>query len=416
MKKFLTSLCLLSLCLMSNGWSFSSFGFNSLGEEQLPLDARQAAMGNSGMAMTNTGYNILNPASIDFNDQTHFTVAGSFENVNIENKNLELSGLNSSINYVNMNFPIGFLGSIGVAYWGHFAKNFSAEIEYDDGDKEEFDFDGGTYEIAPAWSFRFPGRLRKLSIGATWHFVMGHDRHSFSYYPESQGDELVDQMAAKETVIRKIDIHTSPSSENPGYFTTSAQYHSKICDFFISYSNEYSIDRDYTITNIAGSKDSLVSSFKELEQTIPAMLGTGVVFRFIPRLTLAADFFMSNWKDKDYTIMNQDGFNVSDSISADVQQRLGIGVEWSGSAKYFDPIYKKLSYRVGFTHENLYIDDVDEYAVSLGSGFPMGKRGSKIDFAIKRGVRKAAANDTQEKFWRLNFSFSGIGNWGKSSR
>ena len=60
---------------------------------------------------------------------------------------------------------------------------------------------------------------------------------------------------------------------------------------------------------------------------------------------------------------------------------------------------------------------MNEYAGALGYGMPLGKRGAKLDFALYTGVRQydepISGNET---FWGLKIGFTGIGDWGESSR
>ena len=53
----------------------------------------------------------------------------------------------------------------------------------------------------------------------------------------------------------------------------------------------------------------------------------------------------------------------------------------------------------------------------IGSGFPLGRRSTKLDVAIQAGVRKSD-NDSiwNEKFVGIAIGLTGVGNWGNKPK
>lgn len=66
---------------------------------------------------------------------------------------------------------------------------------------------------------------------------------------------------------------------------------------------------------------------------------------------------------------------------------------------------------------NYYIADVKEYGASLGAGFPLGRRNTKVDIALQGGMRKSD-NETiwDETFVGVSVGLTGVGNWGNKPK
>jgi len=415
----ISSLIFLLVFSWGTAHSFSGYGFQALGEENWPSNARMSSMGNAGAGLTDNGFMPLNPASMDFNEKMVFGITGQFQEALVEEGDFTAAGSDIRFTMFNMSVPAGFLGSFGVAYWQRYTKSMDLTVEHDNGDIEEFQFEGGFFEIVPSWSFRLPYPLRKFSVGLAMHIPLGSERNILEFQPEAAGETLGDEAASQSSVIRKVESKTE-GADPWGYIGGSVQYHTKNADFFFSFTQEQELNKTFELVTSVNRTDSLVPDTVEATQYLPPLLGTGVVFRFSPRLTMAMDYFSRNWNDSKYNVENRDGFGVPGQISTDLQRRAGLGVEYGGTGRFFDPFYKKLSYRMGIHWQNLYIGDVDEFTFSLGSGVPLGRRGASLDFAVYGGMRlpgdSSGDSAPDETFWGLNFSLTGLGNWGQASR
>jgi long-chain fatty acid transport protein len=398
-------------------YSASSYGLDAFGEESWPLGAREAAMGNSGAAGFRQGISVLNPARAAYDVKTFFSATLAYdETMYTDNNNKSDASTSFRFPLMGMSIPAGFLGNIGFTYWQRYNKDFEyLSKDEASGEETQLEFKGGMFELIPSWAFRFPGLFRSLAFGVNYHLVLGNEHSKFSFKP-GQGTGSTHY----EYIISNMEIHDEVSTRSSGgYFGYALQYHMRAWDFMISVVPEHTIDREYSgryrMLNI---RDSIVSFKDSSQQKIPMQLGASLAFRPTKRHGLNLDFFQRNWNGDEYLIENRQAYGVAAQTAPNLQRLLGIGYEYVGSGRYYDPYLVKTSYRGGLSWQKLYTEGAEEFAASLGAGLPVGKRGALFDFAIRGGLRDSNADLTKfsEPFYGLNFTFSGLSNWGESSR
>ena len=144
-------------------------------------------------------------------------------------------------------------------------------------------------------------------------------------------------------------------------------------------------------------------------------MATGFAYRFHKKHNILLDFMLRSW---DADIRNVGGsWNLKDTTKTQSEFMAAIGYERSGSTDYFKNYVQRMDFRLGAWYRNYYISDVTEYGVGIGSGFPLGRRSTKVDIAIQGGVRKSEESSIwDEKFVGIAIGLTGVGNWGNKPK
>jgi hypothetical protein len=76
-----------------------------------------------------------------------------------------------------------------------------------------------------------------------------------------------------------------------------------------------------------------------------------------------------------------------------------------------------MAVRGGLGFERLYLDETDQYFVTLGTGLPLGRRGNMVDIALKYGHRGDLENNLwTEDFFKISATLTGVSVWGQPVR
>lgn len=164
----------------------------------------------------------------------------------------------------------------------------------------------------------------------------------------------------------------------------------------------YEIVKD-TIENTKGTKGKI---------TIPLSFGFGVAFKKGERITIAADVAIQNWSA--YT-----AFGESDGLRNSM--RTSLGFQFIPSSKTNATYFKRVHYRVGVrylqTALELKATPLNEYAGSIGFGFPVGRsfilqNFSMVNIGAEFGQRGTLTNGlVKENFIKATIGFTLNDRW-----
>lgn len=412
MKKFLM---LLGMCA---GLSFASMiGLEALGEENvLGGTASAAGRGFAGGAKAGDaeGLSVVNPARLAFDTKVVFNLNFLVEMDQASKDGDQFSVNKLSLPSLNLSFPMGVWGAMGLSLWQH----YSSTLKDEDTDvKSESDFEieyqGSVYELVPTYAVRLPF-FRSLSLGASMHFVMGNTSRSLKMGGDASDLDKGDAWGAGSYVVSDYVDGTWEIKNHPAYYTGALQYRGKEVSYFLSYTTGYTLlnklDYDLRFSEL----DTLAATDKDREIDVPAMLATGINYRLAKRHNLMLDLTWRVW-DKD--IQNIAGsWNVPEVTETQKDYMVSLGYQCDGSPLFYEPYLKRINYRAGAWYRSWYVKDVFEVGGSLGGGFPLGRKGTTLDIAVQGGKRFADENQWEEMFLAFRIGLTGIASWGQERR
>jgi long-subunit fatty acid transport protein len=145
----------------------------------------------------------------------------------------------------------------------------------------------------------------------------------------------------------------------------------------------YLVERFVSSSSAETTRDTIVYIHNEHGKIhMPGGLGGGVIVGTKDFWMVGADVSWQNWDN--YTT-----FGVKDSLKSSLDMNVGFQIvpKHTSVSNYF----KKVTYRVGGRYNNTYLNlhtnPVNEYAVSVGLGFPFRKTGSAINLSVEFGQR-----------------------------
>ncbi len=396
---------------------YSRFG---LGDMQLNSNTRLMGMGGVGIAYRSPKtVNFLNPASYSaFNNQS-FLFEGGIRNYYSQQKTntLEQDANYTSLSYLLFGFPVTkwLKGSFGLMPFSSVGYKITDEgfseqtgrIDYiyeGDGGINRFNLGQavkinnnfslginasylfGTIENTrsaefPDSAYMYNAKLRNSTSTGGFYFDFGLQ---YYYVFEQKNDDEENQLNQKDNLFIGIGLVFSPST------TIAAK------DDFLSYSyiqgtygDEYSKDTIEQYTD------------KEGDIVLPMHYGIGLSFGKADKWVFEIDYAAQNWSE--YL-----SFGKSDSLQNSMQ--LAAGLEIIPDINSISSYFKRIKYRFGGRYGKTYLQlkgtQLEEYAVSMGFGFPL-KRGSSVDLALEYGIRGTTDNDLiREDFFKINLAFS----------
>ena len=411
MKKFF------SLLLCTASISFASMiGFEALGEEQTAGGSTAiAGRGFAGNAKTGDaeGVSVLNPARQAFDTKVVLNLNFLLDVSTASRSNVDYTNANISMPSMNLSFPMGDFGTFGVALWQRYSsamrekvhnekENWNAEIEYQ----------SSLYELVPTYAVRLPF-FRAISLGASAHVVMGSFTRSLTLGPDTSEVAVEDRWATNDEDVSDYVNGDWEIKHHPAYFSFAAQYRGRMASYFFSVTTPYTLSNELKYNFRFSELDTLVPTRYTREIRVPARLATGVNYRFMKRHNVMMDMAWSAWN---HDIENVAGsWNLSEVTKTQDDFNISVGYQRDGSDIFYDSYWDRITYRAGAWYKNWYIKDVSEIGGSIGAGFPLGRKGTMLDFAIQGGVRLADDDHNwNESFIGVRLGLVGVGNWGKT--
>lgn len=411
MKKLLLVLLGLSVC----GYA-SVIGLDALGEEQVAGGmASTAGRGYAGGAKTGDaeGLSVLNPARNAFDTKVVFNVNFLMDMVALEKKSDNFVVNNISMPSFNLSFPMGSFGAFGVSLWQSYSSNVDEEVS---GEKNSIEtsvqYQSSIYEIVPNYTLRLP-IIRNFALGASAHFVMGNSTRKISMGPDTDPLDQSDRWAVSKTEISDYVDGTWEIKNHPAYYTAALQYRGHQSSFYFSYTTPHTLLNKLDYNFRMSELDTLAPTKYSREVEVPAMLATGMNFRFMKRNNVMLDMAARGW-DKD--IENIAGsFNLDGVTKTQKDMLVALGFQRDGSPLFYDPFLDRVTYRLGAWYKTWYVKDVYELGGSLGAGFPLGRKGTTLDLSFQGGKRFADSGHAwDELFFGFRIGLMGVGNWGQT--
>lgn len=380
---------------------YSMFGIGYLEQGGV---GRSRALGGAGIALPSEySLNSLNPASYRFIDSTYFLmdfgVTGNYSM--FKNNTKTRDRYDASFSYLAIGFRINswWANSIGLTPYSSVGYNISStkEIVGMPGtfSNVALSGSGGLNQFYWGNSFKI---TKNLAIGATASYIFGSivksEKVSSSYY---NGQIRIED----ESRINNFN------------FKFGTQYFFKVNDDWSGsigavYSNKTRLNgkHDFRALYSADTLYKDVSQYKDYY--IPETFGFGASIQFKNNIMLTGDYTQSNWSS---TSQAGSGYELVDS------RRFSAGVEFipsvKASARYFQVLHYRLGGYIGDSYLKIYGDQMKDYGVTFGAGFPFMRGKTIINLAFSAGMTGVPGSSTviNENFYRVHLNVSLFDFW-----
>ncbi|NLB63108.1 MAG: hypothetical protein GX801_03250 [Fibrobacter sp.] len=411
MKTFWQKFSFVFLCIASGVMASASFiGIESLGSDNFTGNAADMGRGNSGHSRTQEGISLQNPARLAFDRKTSFMVSLDYQGFYQSSANMGRDG--TKLSSFALGFPLGAFGAIGLGMWEVYSNDFYAQ-SIQDADTFSVDYFGSLTELSPSYALRLPGFMQPLALGIAWRVPTGHLHRNIKRYPEKIDSEQ--EYWQKDLLLEDISHATwGKSGSSPGYLAFSAQFYQRNWSMYCGFAQGHTLNKKVYLRQAVGIIDTTAQSTNIQEFKIPRQISVGFNYSLSSWLSLSADVQSMAWDNEKLPTLSGLGLKEYD-LSADRQMIYALGLQKEGSSKFYESFIARSSFRLGGWYKDWYLDEVHEWAGTVGMGMPLGKRGAKLDVAIAAGHRQATSFDN-EWFWTLGMSFTGVAEWGQSSR
>ena len=200
---------------------------------------------------------------------------------------------------------------------------------------------------------------------------------------------------------------------HPAYYTFAAQYRGRMASYFFSITTPYTLSNELLYDFRFSELDTLAPTRYTREIKVPAMLATGVNYRFNKRHNVMVDVA---WRAWDRDVENVAGsWGMAEITKTQNDFNISLGYQRDGSDVFYDAYWDRITYRAGFWFKNWYVEDVSEIGGSIGAGLPLGRKGMMLDLAIQGGVRLTDDDrNWSEGFFGIRLGLVGVGSWGKT--
>ncbi len=381
---------------------YSRYG---LGELQSNHSVYSSGMGGISFALRNPGYiNINNPASYTSFDTNSFTLdVGVISNFTQLRTIDETQGFSNhtSLGHVLLGFPITkwcglSFGLIPFSKTGYRIGMTDSTFENSNITiTDTFSGNGGLNQAYIGAAFKL---FKNFSAGFNFGYLFGDISKYRSVFipddPYSYNIRIKNDIEVG-SIYLNYGLQYNKNFKNNYSLVLGTRFnlpinisakHTQLCERYSGSGNSISI-KD-TILNIDDEKGKIY---------MPLTVGGGFTFTKKNVWLVGADFDWQNWK-------KFKSFGEADSIGNSFI--ISFGGEYTPQHNAITGYYKKMTYRAGFHYSQSYYEirgiKINDFAVSIGLGFPIRKTRTTLNLAIEAGKKGTINNDMlQENYIRL---------------
>lgn len=384
---------------------YSRFGIGDLSGNNNAWNSSMAQLGIGLRSPYHINFN--NPASYTAFDSLSFLFEGGFngEIVTLSSDYQKTTRNYASLGYLLFGMPVNrwWKTSLGLVPFSDVGYNVINYEEYPTSGAvlRQYGGSGGISRLY--WGNAFQP-FRNFSVGLNASYLFGSMvREAMVIFPDSinalnfkdlayisMGDIHV-EMGIQYRVKMKDDLNLILG----GIFSPELSMAAKT-DFlsytFLLTSTGVESPRD-TLAQAKGYKGRIV---------IPMMLGGGFSFQKPDKWMAGIDYKWQNWNK--FT-----AFGLSDSLENSWQ--VSAGAEIIPKADDFNNYFARVHYRLGFTYNKTYLhlrgQDLGEFAVTAGFGFPLRGMKTMVNIGAMYGMRGTTANKLiRESYFKMVVGFS----------
>ncbi|MCW3084622.1 MAG: hypothetical protein JWP12_1988 [Bacteroidetes bacterium] len=447
--------------------SSSPYTRYGLGDINSRSHGQTFAMGGTTLALQNDTselggmffINNANPASYANMRLTTAELGMNYNRLRLESSTAHKTLNNASFGYVNIAFPIfkrwwgasiGLMpySSVGYKISDHENLTNIGGVDYlyeGNGGVSQVYFGNGIKPLYGLYNaFMRSSRYQRLKKEGEKYKIYKIAKRKKSWQALSLGVNA-------SYLFGNIDNTKTSIFSSGGFYNTRTGTTSRIGDIYFDYGAQYSITIDSlhgrdlkenvkilfgatfaAQTNVQAKIDSLSYNYytsstgyeivKDTAEfvnghkgtvTLPLSFGFGIGFKKGDRLMVAADFAIQNWS-------SYQAFNSNEGLKNSMRVSLGMQyIPNSGAA--IGHYMQRVNYRAGVRYAETALElknsQLNEYALSLGAGFPVGRNYilrsfSMINIGVEVGQRGTTTNGLiKEQFFKATVGFTINDRW-----
>ncbi|MBO7468208.1 MAG: hypothetical protein J6T94_11070 [Bacteroidaceae bacterium] len=391
---------------------YTRFGFGQLASYELGVNK---AMGGAGIALRNANQiNLLNPASYSSVDTLTFImdIGASLQNTNFAENGVKKNARNASFDYLAFQYRLHKGLGMTLAFMPYSNVGYS----YSQSEKVYFD-DNPLYQDDEAVTitnkYKGEGGLHSAIVGLGWMPFKWLSMGANASYIYGSFDHYIYNQYSENTINTRTKQYTTELSGVNFDFGGQLQFgkgkHKVTLGATYSLGTKFKDDA-YVVDYVVNSSTSALSSDTALCKpfAVPSSLGAGLAYNYDGRLTVTADFGLSQYGSVYF--FNEPGID---------RYHASLGVEYIPELITRKPL-RRWRYRAGiYANTPSYtingLKGPNEYGASIGVGIPVINGWNNRTTVNISGqfihLRPNAPGMITENYMRLNISVSFIENW-----
>lgn len=362
-----------------NGGSiYSIFG---LGELSYSSSNRTDGMGIMGIGLYGDYTNSLNPAAWSRIQSTIFTTKFNLENIKSTDGTNTAKRTYGNFEGFNLSVPLnkgnGWIFDLGINNFSIVNYDTKFEDETSTGEKytQSYSGNGGLYRLSLGFSYLI---FRYFSFGAQFNYAFGNINKNLNI--DFANGLLFDTKNSSSNTISGFYFNTGLVFHGFGKLFRNKKLDNLTLGAFISTPAKFDSELTGRFNRSISNTDTVNISKGKLD--MPLAFGVGISNDFNDKLVVAADFYMQQWDN--YKYYGTHPAEIKNSM------KLGFGLEYTPSKKPEDPIYSRVSYRLGASYTADYLkingQDINVLGVSAGLSLPISRFNS-LDLFFKYNIR-----------------------------
>jgi hypothetical protein len=399
-KILLSSFILLSLHSFAQAGTASPYSFYGIGDVKFKGTVENKAMGGLGILPDSIHINLQNPASLSSLKLTTFSVAGTYNTLSLKTESVSEKARRTTLDYLVMAFPVGKIGlSLGLmplSSVGYKIEKVTTTetLRYTGTGGVNKVFVGAGYQITP-----------KLSVGADLAYNFGTIETNSAVSPNLQ----FGSRELNTTSLSGISINTGV------IYKSKLKKYDFISSFTLSPSTNLNSINDRNVAKISynssgsevvwDSKDVIIADSKV---KLPTKFAFGAGLGEIKKWFVG---FESTFQGS-----SNFGNVYASNVTFENASKIALGGYFVPNYNSFSNYLNKITYRAGFRHENTGLvinsESINDTALTLGLGLPVGGALSNINLGMeygKRGTTNAAL--IQENYLNISIGLSFNDKW-----
>jgi hypothetical protein len=407
-KKIIISFCLLfSLVSFAQEGTSSPYSFYGIGDVKFKGTVESRSMGGISVFPDSIHINLQNPAHLASLKLTTLSAGATYSNTNFKTETQEGKARRSTLDYLAVGLPTGKWG-IGFGLIPYSSVGYKIQKIADENSPITRRYNG-------------IGGINKLFFGLgyklTKNFNIGADiQYNFGTI-ETKSLRFVDdvQFGTREKNLSDIQGVS---------FTTGLTYQTKITSklsYFgsASYSPESNLklenSRKIATVQFFSQGGEFVVDEEDIDVAnttlkLPSKVTFGSGFGEVKKWLIGAEVSFQSTSN----LGNR--FNDIDNVKFENATRYSLGGYFIPNYNSYSSYFKKVTYRGGLRYENtgLIIENksIEDFAVNLGLGLPLGGTFSKVNVGLEIGKRGTKyANLVEENYVNLSIGLSLNDRW-----
>ncbi len=396
--------------------STSVYSFFGIGDRNNAATAEQLSMGGVGVALSEAHrLNLSNPAANASLQFTNYSLALVSKNSWAEQNGNSESSVATYISYLAMGFNIGEKGGFSFGLMPNTSVGYNLiSLEYDTNesvlDATSFKGEGGTSKVFLGFGYEV---AKGLSLGVQGDYVFGKIENS-----------IVNQVSGA-ALATKYETHANVSGFK---FEAGFQYKKEIKENinllvggdFIFQNDIKSKEKEYLYSVPLGSlnpRDTILSNTNIAYMKNPMKSTVGIGLGRDNKWYAGVDYSFQS------ALSSEGSVYESDVISYGNYSKLAIGGFYTPKYNSIISYWNRITYRAGVKFENtgmmldmdrdgMNYEQIDDFGISFGVGFPVGKQISNLNFGFEYGKRGSTkGNIVQENYFNFRMSISLNDKW-----